>query len=73
MDPKVNLKEQIELAKQIIEIEDHNDDDTCVVADLGLRLAELVLALHEWQRKGGFSPYAKLAAAIDDPMDWNPS
>lgn len=60
MDPKANLKEQIELAKQILEIEDHCTNDTENVVDLGSRLAELVLALDEWQRKGGFSPYAQV-------------
>lgn len=52
MDPKANLREQLEIAKRlVIQYANHSDDDIA-------RLAELVLALDKWQRKGGFSPYA---------------
>jgi hypothetical protein len=50
MDPNANLKEQLELAKRLI---DDNTDQ-----DAAYRLAELVLALDEWIRKGGFLPEA---------------
>lgn len=64
MDPKANLKEQIALAKELNEIwDDCNGDGTLsnaraqYAAQQAGRLAELVIALDEWQRKGGFSPY----------------
>lgn len=49
MDPTANLKEQLELATQLI---DTGED----VANRSYRLAELVLALNEWILKGGFLP-----------------
>ncbi len=60
MDPHANLAEQLRLARDIIALEDHETADTERAADMGARLAELVLALHEWQQAGGFSPYAKV-------------
>ncbi len=66
MDPIANLAEQLEIAREIQSIWDAcNDDGTLEpeqqehVADIGNRLADLVLALDQWQRKGGFSPYVK--------------
>ena len=50
MDPDTNLEEQKTLAQSII---DGDADD----ADAE-RLAELVLALHEWLSKGGALPEA---------------
>jgi hypothetical protein len=59
MDPAVNLGEQIELAREIIAVADRDDPrGEQHVAELGERLAELVLALDEWRRRGGFDPYA---------------
>lgn len=58
MDPKANIKEQRELAAKIIAAWDAlTDDDDSVIARDALRLAELVQALDEWRRKGGFDPY----------------
>lgn len=51
MDPTANLAEQLELAHQIAK--DFDFEDT---AEHGTRLAELVLALHEWIMAGGFPP-----------------
>ena len=54
MDPKTNLREQLQLARTIQHQWDHNkmpDIDDCA------RLCELVIALDEWRRKGGFDPY----------------
>lgn len=66
MDPVANIKEQREIAKQILKIwDDCNGDGTLTteqleaVADHANRLAELVEALDEWRTKGGFDPYAK--------------
>ena len=50
MDPNANLEEQLRLAKEI---------DEALLSDVVLkayRLAELVLALHEWISKGGCLP-----------------
>ena len=64
MDPKANLKEQLELAREITAAWDNADEDgelgeneAAAVAEKANRLAELVLALDEWLRKGGFSPW----------------
>jgi hypothetical protein len=46
MDPNSNLEEQLRLAADLVEIGS---------ADAA-RLAELVLALDEWIRRGGFIP-----------------
>lgn len=47
MDPNANLEEQLRLAEAIL---DEGEE--------GNRLAELVLALDEWIRRGGFLPEA---------------
>jgi hypothetical protein len=47
MDPDKNLKDQLDLANDLLE----EDDD-----EKSLRLAELVLDLNEWILKGGFLP-----------------
>ena len=86
MDPKANIKRQRELAKEIHAIwDDCNGDGTLtaeqaeVVADKANELAELVLALDEWRRKGGFDPYANETPTQSDmaqraeqrPADYN--
>jgi hypothetical protein len=43
------VKEMLELAYAIETMGDNGED--------GVRLAELVVALDEWIRKGGFLPY----------------
>lgn len=48
MDPTANKREQIEIAKRIIDSNSQPGDT--------LRLAELVLALHNWRERGGFDP-----------------
>lgn len=64
MDPIANLNEQRRIAREILKIWDGADEHGCLesekeeqAAELAQRLAELVLALDEWQLKGGFSPY----------------
>lgn len=61
MDPNANLKEQLEIARDIIKTwDDSNADEVFTVAvrvaDRANRLAELVETLDEWIRKGGFLP-----------------
>lgn len=50
MDPNANLTEALSLAHTIVEDDDESSDAT--------RLAELVLALDQWIRMGGFLPGA---------------
>jgi hypothetical protein len=65
MDPHANVREQRELAAKIVALIDEGtrDDGTLVdeaaqeIAELADRLAELVQALDEWRRNGGFDPY----------------
>ena len=52
MDPEANLKEQLELAKEIIAVDDSGDDPEDAYQS-AVRLAELVIALAEWNAKGG--------------------
>ena len=67
MDPHANLKRQRELAQAIIDTEDAagafgmSDEDRCANEDRARELAELVLALDDWRRRGGFDPYAPAA------------
>lgn len=49
MDPKANLEEQRTLAAAILKGEDDDGDAE--------RLAELVEALDQWRRGGGYDPY----------------
>lgn len=59
MDPAANLAEQIEIAREVIAGgEREGSPDAQETVELSRRLAELVLALDEWRRKGGFDPYA---------------
>jgi len=56
MDPDANLKEQLELARKITDVSLPfwgSVEEMCYDVN---RLAELVLALDEWIKKGGFLP-----------------
>jgi hypothetical protein len=60
MDPNENLKEQLTLARRFIRQSESQPDEMVSFDEQEVtRLAELVIALDEWQRKGGFSPYAE--------------
>jgi len=52
MDPNANLKEQINLARELLVSAEINWD----CDPKAERLAELVLALHEWITRGNFLP-----------------
>lgn len=52
MDPDANLEEQRHLAEFVLAGGEHDAD----AWDAAQRLAELVLALDEWVRKGGALP-----------------
>ena len=54
VDPDANLKEQIRIAKQIIQAIDKGEEID--MFERGDRLAELVIALDEWITRGGFIP-----------------
>jgi hypothetical protein len=54
MDPNANLREQLAIAKRILESPGYSEVHEYVVD--AERLAELVVALDEWIRKGGFLP-----------------
>ena len=56
MDPNANLAEQLDSAKAILAAEDLDSD---ALTDI-TRLSELVIALDDWIKKGGFLP-----------TDWN--
>ena len=54
MDPDANLEEQLSIARSIfLEDPDRNIEN---LSEEAIRLAELVLSLDEWIRKGGFLP-----------------
>ena len=60
MDPLKNIERQCKLATRIQEIADNEDrdtDDLLKLEKLAVELAELVVALDEWRKKGGFDPY----------------
>lgn len=65
MDPNANIAEQREIAQRIVArprtIVTHSDDpaERYDVVRSATRLAELVLALDEWRRGGGFDPYTE--------------
>ena len=66
MDPIANLREQMEISREIQATWDGCSGDGTLttsqavwMADKAARLADLVLALNEWMRKGGFSPWVK--------------
>jgi hypothetical protein len=58
MDPDSNLNEQLQIARGLLA----DDEDKMSSSDMAsalhsaLRLAEYVVALDEWIRKGGFLP-----------------
>jgi len=52
MDPNANLSEALALAADLVEADSYDGD----LVDDAPRLAELVLALHNWLRSGGFPP-----------------
>ena len=58
MDPNANLKEQLALAKQFVEQADQDivTRSEFVSVDDAARLGELVIALNEWLKNGGFLP-----------------
>ena len=56
MDPYANVAEQRRIAQNIIGQPGRYGLKTLLTA--ATALAELVLALDEWRRKGGFDPYA---------------
>jgi hypothetical protein len=63
MDPNANVEEQRAIAQQILDMGntlEHRETGKPTISKWALadRLAELVLALDEWRRKGGFDPYA---------------
>jgi hypothetical protein len=58
MDPIANLEEQRRLAAEIIASWDGTPNQAYPIP-AAQRLAELVLALDEWRRKGGFDPYGE--------------
>ncbi|AYB70628.1 hypothetical protein SEA_SERENDIPITOUS_87 [Mycobacterium phage Serendipitous] len=51
MDPDANLVEQLGLARGIVQFSEDHDPQA-------VRLAELVLAQHEWIDRGGYLPAA---------------
>jgi hypothetical protein len=60
MDPNANLQRQREIAAEINALEAPlaaHGDQLVHIARLGAELAELVQALDEWRRNGGFDPY----------------
>lgn len=63
MDPQANLEAQRRLVDSILNPDTHGDGDM-EIADLAsawedraTRLAEFVLAMDEWRKKGGYDPY----------------
>jgi hypothetical protein len=56
MDPVANLNAQLEAARAIFNCGTvpYLRDKKCELAE---ELAELVIALDEWRRSGGFDPY----------------
>jgi hypothetical protein len=63
MDPQANIERQRKLAAEIIALEedwvpgDDVDHDN-LLASYAIELCELVVALDEWRRRGGYDPYA---------------
>jgi hypothetical protein len=74
MDPIANIAGQRKVAAEIIRLVNHGDDDEVVteIETLATRLAELVQALDEWRRKGGFDPY-KVAKDASNPVHEKPT
>lgn len=59
MDPIANLKEQLELAEYVLSKECIDVDDLLRIDESAKELAELVQAMDEWRKNGGFDPYTK--------------
>lgn len=62
MDPLTNIEQQREIAGRINDLRDSDpmsEDEQTEMIDLGFQLAELVAALDEWRRRGGFDPYSE--------------
>jgi len=54
MDPNTNLKEMLRLAENIM---NRGEEDVYEIdVSSAIRLAELVLAMNEWIKNGGFLP-----------------
>lgn len=82
MDPRANIKRQIELAKEIVqgsellyklrdsEFPEFDSERAAEVADAyenaAFELAELVIALDGWRKTGGFDPYGIQDLGADD-------
>jgi hypothetical protein len=67
MDPNKNVERQRELATAMGEIASTSPGDSWAetdmdvlehFAELSIELCELVVALDEWRRRGGYDPYA---------------
>lgn len=68
MDHEANIKEQRDLAQRIVALSDKgfarlDDGDVNDQLDASARLAELVLALDQWSRTGGFEPKIAIVGA----------
>jgi len=67
MDPEANLREQADIAQEIIELRDEAGDaghtmaELCEISELADRLAELVIAYSTWIKAGGFPATGKQA------------
>lgn len=61
MDPKANIEEQRELAREILDLSEKlasvNENVFGGIVAKADRLAELVQSLDEWRLRGGFDPY----------------
>jgi hypothetical protein len=68
MDPEANIHDQVVTAQNIARTwDDCNADGTLTpsqalyAAEQANKLAELVIALHDWRTKGGFDPYTAMS------------
>lgn len=58
MDPQANLEEQLTRAREVLTLADRDESAPRAVLEFAaVELAELVLALDEWRRRGGYDPY----------------
>lgn len=62
MDPDTNLNTQLTVARNILENEANQTGEA-------IQLAELVVALDEWIRKGGFLPFEWTNESRIEPPD----
>jgi hypothetical protein len=63
MDPHANVVEATSIAHALLARLDSHDNLGDTEND-AVRLAELVIALHEWRTAGGFDPYADAQANL---------